>query len=123
METETKVKLDKKMYHQLKKMLLSSDEDFEMACETLKNIEKSPNILILLAKGLVYKRRMDFIDIAGPIQLDDLSWETTFKTIKENNPSALDKEIVETEFTELIHSTLNGLDFEMIKKIKINLKW
>jgi len=127
MEIDTIV-LNKNMYIQLKKMLKSSDEDFEIACANLKNIKVSDNIILLLQKQLVFEKRTK-IQNEFPLSDDkdygllSLSWEAIFKRVKENNPSNLEKELVELEFTKLMHSTLQGLDFNMIKKLKIELKW
>jgi len=127
MEIDTIV-LNKNMYIQLKKMLKSSDEDFEIACANLKNIKVSDNIILLLQKQLVFEKRTNLqTKFPLPDNVDhgslSLSWEAIWKRIKENSPSKLEKELVEFEFTKLMHATLQGLDFNMIKKLKIELKW
>lgn len=142
---EEKLKLDLKTYKQLKKMLKSTDEDFQIAVENIKNIEISSIATTLLAKHLVYGKRADFLaefkeritlSLAGDQMpqdkngredriLDiDLSWESLFPKLKESpHLTDFDKELVEHEINELISETLKTLDYKFIKHIKIELKW
>ena len=55
-----KVELDFDTYFKLKNMLQSSEDDFDLACELIKNMDISPICLILLNKSLLFGRRESF---------------------------------------------------------------
>ena len=113
MKTVEKLKLDKKTYKELKKMLTSSDEDFEIACSNIKNIEMTSIAITLLAKHLVYGRRNAFMKqfeksvfLILDIKKDnpvDLSWEHLFKCFS-TSPYLTDLEFY--MFFHTIHSNL-----------------
>jgi len=137
-----KLKLDKKTYLELKKMLTSTEEDFEMAVENIKNIDISSITVTLLAKHLVYGKRAAFfehfkerIDLAtAGAQIDtkkrpsyteaELSWDNLFERFKESPYlTDFDKEMIQFELEKLIKDTLRSLDYTFIKKLKLDLKW
>ena len=137
MENETIVELDRKTYNAIKRMLNSTDDDFELGCEIIDNIEKSDIALLLLAKSLVYGKRQAFTnryeirlnELLNPHKnspissLNKFAWEYLFPAIKKLNPNDFEKELVVNELEKLISSTLDGLEFKFLKNIKIELAW
>jgi len=133
---EEKVKLTKTRYRELKKLLLSkSQDDFDLGCENVKNIDISSIAIILLAKSLSYGRRAAFMETFTKninsvystnknIISSDLSWEILFPVIsKSPELTDLDKSIVSSELEELVTGTLECLDYKFIKKLNLELKW
>jgi len=140
MVTKEKVKLDKRTYRQLRRLLSSSDEDFEIACENIKNMDISNIAVTLLAKHLVYGRRNQYMDefterikiTIGDIYKSneaikgtfDFSWKNIIpQFVKSPHLTELDKEIITFEIEELVGQTLVSLDYTFIKNLKLELKW
>lgn len=128
---EKKVELTKISYKQLKKLLTSSDrDDFNIACESIKNMDISSIAVTLLAKHQVYGKRTAFIEMFKErIELIigkniDLSWESIFIAFaKSPYLKDFDKELIILELETLVESTLQGLDYKFIKKVNLELKW
>ena len=126
-----KVELNKTRYKQLKKLLKSTDEeDFNIACESIKNMDISSIAVTLLAKNLTYGKRSAFIKkfekrivlITGKEK--DLSWEKVwYKFAESPYITDFDKELITLELENLVESTLNRLDYKFINKINLDLKW
>jgi len=137
MENETIVQLDKETYNTIQKMLNSTDDDFELGCEILENIEQSDVALLLLIKSLIYGKRQALIkkfndrltilftnSPSSTTNSDNkYAWEYLFPIIKTLNPNELEKELVINELEKLISSTIDGLEFKFLKSIKIELSW
>ena len=47
-------------YIKLRELLHASDEDYEVACENIKNLKLSDIVLMMFAKSLTFGRRQDF---------------------------------------------------------------
>ena len=123
-----KVKLNKSNYKQLKKLLSSKDqEDFDLACETIKNMEISEITMVLFAKYLTYGRRAAFVKMFNKelgIAETCFSWEILFPIFAvAPNLTKLDKELIHIELESLVTSTFARLDYKFIKKINLELKW
>ena len=140
MTTKEKVKLDRKTYRQLRRLLSSSDEDFEIACESIKNMDISSIAVTLLAKHLVFDRRNQYMEkFTERIRLTigevyksneairgtfDFSWKNIIpQFVKSPYLTELDKEIITFEIEELVGQTLVSLDYTFIKNLKLELEW
>tara|TARA_R110002051_G_scaffold293816_1_gene358890 strand:+ start:423 stop:854 length:432 start_codon:yes stop_codon:yes gene_type:complete len=137
-----KVKVDVATFKNLKKMLLSTEEDFELAVATIKSLEISSIMITILAKSLMYGKRQIFMENFGTSvgliigsnkrkeELSsnsftiDLSWENLFPLLaKSPYLTELDKTIVELELSNTVLQTLRGIDYKFIKKLNLDLKW
>ncbi|MBE18158.1 MAG: hypothetical protein CMH79_05300 [Nitrospinae bacterium] len=137
-QTQEKLKLTKKSFYELKKMLEGSAEDFEIALENISNMDMSSISILLLGKSLMYGKRNEFMlkfepsiklvfqssqekDLLSPY---NMAWDNLFKVLK-NNPylTDLDKDLVESELSTLVGETLVSLDYDFIKNLKFDLKW
>lgn len=137
-QTQEKLKLTKKSFYELKKMLEGSAEDFEIALENISNMDMSSISILLLGKSLMYGKRNEFMTKFEPsIKLvfqtsketdfsypTNMAWDNLFKVLK-NNPylTDLDKDLVESEMCKLVEETLISLDYNFIKNLKFDLKW
>jgi len=129
-----KVKLDIKTYKELKKMLIASNEDFEIACSNIKNIDISNIAIVILAKCLIYGKRQVFVNkfekcILSILEIKDsskidLSWDNLFFRFSKNlNITDFDKEIINLELDTMVEEALQSLEFTFINKVKLELKW
>ena len=114
-----------KEYKKLRELLHGSEEDYEVACENIKNMKEVTSVTkMLFAKSLMFGRRQDFCD---KFKLDSYSikeWNEMFKdySIKDWFPSLCEKEIIEYEVHEqMLPVFLSTWSF--IKDVNIKLNW
>ena len=113
-----------KEYKKLRELLQGSDEDYEVACENIKNMKEiSPVTKMMFAKSLMFGRRQDFCE---KFKLDSYAvkeWNEMFKevnsTVGSNNN---DKEIIEYEVHEQMLPVFKGT-WSFINDVKIELDW
>ena len=51
-----------KEYIKLRELLHASEEDYEVACENIKNLKLSDIVLMMFAKSLMFGRRQTFCE-------------------------------------------------------------
>lgn len=140
------MEIETKEFENLKNMLLSSDEDFEVAIQNLNNLKLKPIYSILLAKSLSLEKRKDFfdklIDSATTTYFEtfkksfkrrygedyesiDLSWKTIYLKIKEDYTN--DEEVKEAFKFAFANEFKEGLimtsDWDFINDVKLNITW
>ena len=130
-KTVEKVKLNLTTWKSLKKLLNASDEDFELACESIKGMDISSVAICVLAKYLMYGRRIEFkkkfqpsLTLVGVDENIDMSWKSMLPLFSESPYlTDIDKVIIQQEIEGLVSETLKTLDYDFIKKVKLELKW
>jgi hypothetical protein len=140
------MEIETKEFKNLKNMLLSSDEDFEVAIQNLNNLKLKPIYSILLAKNLSLEKRKDFfdklIDSATTTYFEkfkksfkrrygqdyesiDLSWKTIYLKIKEDYTN--DEEVKEAFKFAFANEFKEGLimtsDWDFINDVELNITW
>lgn len=133
-------------FKNLKNMLFSSDEDFEIAIENLNNLKLEPIYLIFLAKSLSLDKRKNFFDkltdskaityfekfkksfkrrYGQSYESIDLSWENIYLKIKKDYPNNDEvKKMFESEFGyEFKEDVIGTSDWDFINDIELNVTW
>lgn len=129
----------------LKKMLLSTEEDKAIAVSNLKNMEIDPVYIVLLIKQCRLDDRKhltdEFNDIfsnkefsrlsktinhwSGSSTILDLSWDKLYSVIKEHYNSDMNvKTIFEHEFKkDWLGNIIKGTTWTFVDDIQLKLKW
>ena len=112
-----------KEYKRLRELLHASDEDFEVACENIKNVKTSTIIKTIFAKSLMFGKRHRFCE---KFDLDSHAikeWNEMFKEI--NSTVGIydnDKEIIEYEVHQQMIPVFKKT-WSFVKDVKIKLNW
>ena len=112
-----------KEYKKLRELLHASDEDFEVACENIKNVKTTSIIKMMFAKSLMFGRRQSFCE---KFKLDSYAvkeWNEMFKEV--NSTVGIydnDREIIEFEVHEQMLPVFKGT-WSFINDVKIELNW
>ena len=109
----------------IEQMLKSTPDDFDLALETIKNLECTKIIVTLFGKELMHNKRKLFTDyfkdnVGMTLNLE--SWNKLFETIKPYCSTQEEKEIVEY----LVNRDLGDIvknHHEFIKEVKLEIKW
>ena len=111
-----------KEYKKLRELLQGSDEDYEVACENIKNMKEiSPVTKMMFAKSLMFGRRQDFCE---KFKLDSHSikeWNEMFKDLN-NIIDIVPQDIIEFEIHQQMLPVFKST-WKFIKDVKIELDW
>jgi hypothetical protein len=113
-----------KEYKKLRELLHGSEEDYEVACENIKNLKLSDIVLMMFAKSLMFGTRQVFCQKFNIDYHSIKEWNEIFKdySIKDWFPSLCEKEIIEYEVhQQMLPVFLNTWSF--IKDVNIKLNW
>tara|TARA_R100000234_G_scaffold117800_1_gene96920 strand:- start:757 stop:1125 length:369 start_codon:yes stop_codon:yes gene_type:complete len=113
-----------KEYIKLRELLHASEEDYEVACENIKNLKLSDIVLMMFAKSLMFGTRQAFCQ---KFEIDYHSikeWNEIFKdySIKDWFPSLCEKEIIEYEVHEQMVPIFKNT-WSFINNVDIKLNW
>ena len=112
-----------KEYKKLRELLHGSDEDFEVACENIKNIKEITSVIkMMFAKSLMFGRRQMFCE---KFKLDSYAikeWNEMFKDLDNTLGIRTEQEIVEWEVHQQMLPVFKNT-WKFIKEVKIELDW
>ena len=112
-----------KEYIKLRELLHASDEDFEIACENIKNMKEVTSVIkMMFAKSLHFGRRQDFCE---KFKLDSYAikeWNEMFKDLDAILGIRTEQEIIEWEVHEQMLPVFKKT-WKFIKDVKIELDW
>ena len=110
-------------YKKLRELLHGSDEDFEVACENIKNMKEITSVTkIMFAKSLMFGKRQDFCE---KFKLDYYAikdWNEMFKDLDSTLGIKNEQEIIEYEVHEQMLPVFKDT-WKFIKNVKIELDW
>ena len=110
-------------YKKLRELLHGSDEDYEVACENIKNIKEITSVIrMMFAKSLAFGRRQDFCE---KFKLDSHSikeWNDMFKDLDDTLGIRTEQEIIEWEVHQQMAPIFKST-WKFIKDVKIELDW
>ena len=112
-----------KEYIKLRELLHGSDEDYNVACENIKNMKEITSITkMMFAKSLMFGRRQNFCE---KFKLDSHAikeWNEMFKDLDTTLGIRNEQEIVEWEVHQQMLPVFKKT-WSFIKDVKIELNW
>tara|TARA_R100000773_G_scaffold5279_1_gene5777 strand:+ start:2032 stop:2451 length:420 start_codon:yes stop_codon:yes gene_type:complete len=112
-----------KEYKKLRELLHGSEEDYEVACENIKNIKEITSVIrMMFAKSLTFGRRQDFCQKFNIDYHDIKEWNKMFKDLDNTLGIRTEQEIVEFEIHEQMLPVFTST-WSFIKDVKIELDW
>jgi len=109
-------------YKKIKELLLASNEDFEVGCENIKNLNTSPIEEMLFAKTLTFHRRYAFCEKFKIKEESIKEWNELFKSFNVLTTSKSEKELIEHEIHQQLVPIIKN-SYEFTKEIKFKLDW
>ena len=110
-------------YKKLRELLHGSEEDYEVACENIKNMKEITSITkMIFAKSLMFGRRQAFCE---NFKLDSYAikdWNEMFKDLDATLGIKTEKEIIEFEVHQQMLPVFTST-WKFIKNVKIELNW
>ena len=112
-----------KEYKKLRELLHGSEEDYEVACENIKNIKEITSVIrMMFAKSLTFGRRQDFCQKFNIDYHDIKEWNKMFKDLDNTLGIRTEQEIIEFEIHEQMLPVFTST-WSFIKDVKIELDW
>tara|TARA_R100000353_G_scaffold147677_1_gene106213 strand:+ start:81 stop:503 length:423 start_codon:yes stop_codon:yes gene_type:complete len=112
-----------KEYKKLRELLHGSDEDYEVACENIKNIKEITSVTkMLFAKSLAFGRRQAFCERFKIDYHGIKEWNEMFKDLNEILHIRSEQEIIEFEVHQQMLPVFTNT-WSFIKDVKIELDW
>ena len=111
-----------KEYKKLRELLHGSDEDFEVGCENIKNLDTTSVERMMFAKSLMFGRRQLFCEKFQMDYHDIKEWNTMFKDLDDTLGVGVEQEIIEWEVHEQMAPIFRNT-WKFIKDIKLELDW
>ena len=110
-------------YKKLRELLHGSDEDYEVACENIKNIKEITSVIrMMFAKSLTFGRRQDFCQKFNIDYHNIKEWNKMFKDLDNTLVIRTEQEIIvfviHVQMLPVFTST-----WSFIKDVKIELDW
>ena len=110
-------------YKKLRELLHGSEEDYEVACENIKNIKEITSVIrMMFAKSLTFGRRQDFCQKFNIDYHDIKEWNKMFKDLDNTLGIRTEQEIIEFEIHEQMLPVFTST-WSFIKDVKIELDW
>ena len=110
-------------YKKLRELLHGSDEDYEVACENIKNIKEITSVTkMLFAKSLAFGRRQAFCERFKIDYHGIKEWNEMFKDLNEILHIRSEQEIIEFEVHQQMLPVFTNT-WSFIKDVKIELDW
>ncbi len=110
-------------YKKLRELLHGSDEDYEVACENIKNIKEITSVIrMMFAKSLTFGRRQAFCEKFKIDYHDIKEWNKMFKDLSNTLGIRTEQEIIEFEIHEQMLPVFTST-WSFIKDVKIELDW
>ena len=112
-----------KEYIKLRELLHGSDEDYNVACENIKNMKEITSITkIMFAKSLMFGKRQDFCKTFDLDYYAVKEWNEMFKDLDTTLGIRNEQEIVEWEVHQQMLPVFKKT-WGFIKDVKIKLDW
>jgi hypothetical protein len=112
-----------KEYIKLRELLHGTDEDYNVACENIKNIKEITSITkIMFAKSLMFGKRQDFCKTFDLDYYAVKEWNEMFKDLDDTLGIKTEQEIIEWEVHEQMLPVFKDT-WKFIKEVKIELDW
>ena len=112
-----------KEYKKLRELLHGSDEDFEVACENIKNIKEITSVIkMMFAKSLMFGKRQTFCEKFNLDSHAIKEWNEMFKDLDDTLGIRTEQEIIEWEVHQQMASIFKST-WKFIKDVKIELDW
>ena len=110
-------------YKKLRELLHGSEEDYEVACENIKNIKEITSVIrMMFAKSLTFGRRQDFCQKFNIDYHNIKEWNKMFKDLDNTLGIRTEQEIIEFEIHEQMLPVFTST-WSFIKDVKIELDW
>jgi hypothetical protein len=110
-------------YKKLRELLHGSDEDYEVACENIKNMKEITSITkMLFAKSLMFGRRQSFCEKFNIDYHAIKEWKEMFKDLDNTLGIRTEQEIIEFEVHKQMLPVFTST-WSFIKDVKIELDW
>ena len=111
-----------KEYIKLRELLHGSDEDYNVACENIKNLKLNDIVLMMFAKSLMFGKRQDFCKTFDLDYYAVKEWNEMFKDLDTTLGIRNEQEIVEWEVHQQMLPVFRDT-WKFIKEVKIELDW
>ena len=110
-------------YKKLRELLHGSDEDYEVACENIKNIKEITSVIrMMFAKSLMFGRRQAFCQKFNIDYHGIKEWNEMFKDLNNTLGIRTEQEIIEFEVHKQMLPVFTST-WSFIKDVKIELDW
>ena len=110
-------------YKKLRELLHGSDEDYEVACENIKNIKEITSVIkMLFAKSLMFGKRQAFCEKFNIDYHAIKEWNDMFKDLDNTLGIRTEQEIIEFEVHKQMLPVFTST-WKFIKDVKIELDW
>ena len=110
-------------YKKLRELLHGSDEDFEVACENIKNMKEITSVTkMMFAKSLMFGKRQAFCEKFNLDHYAIKEWNEMFKDLDDTLGIGTEQEIIEWEVHEQMLPVFKKT-WKFIKDVKIELDW
>ena len=112
-----------KEYKKLRELLHGSEEDYEVACENIKNIKEITSVTkMMFAKSLTFGRRQAFCEKFNLDSHAIKEWNEMFKDLDNTLGIRTEQEIIEWEVHQQMLPVFTST-WKFIKEVKIELDW
>ena len=112
-----------KEYKKLRELLHGSDEDYNVACENIKNMKEITSVIkMMFAKSLMFGKRQDFCE---KFKLDSHAikeWNEMFKDLDKTLGIKVEQQVIEWEVHQQMLPVFTST-WKFIKNVKIELDW
>ena len=108
-------------YIKLRELLHASEEDYEVACENIKNLKLSDIVLMMFAKSLMFGKRQAFCQKYNIDYHAIKEWNDMFKDLKKSLHHT-ERDIVEYEVHEQMVPVFKNT-WSFINNVDIKLNW
>ena len=110
-------------YKKLRELLHGSDEDYNVACENIKNMKEITSVTkMLFAKSLMFGKRQAFCEKFNIDYHAIKEWKEMFKDFDNTLGIRTEQEIVEFEVHQQMLPVFTST-WKFIKDVKIELDW
>ena len=109
-------------YKKLRELLHGSEEDYEVACENIKNMKMTSVTKMMFAKSLMFGRRQSFCEKFKIDYHDIKEWNDMFKDLDDTLGIRTEQEIIEFEVHQQMRPVFLST-WKFIKDVKITLNW
>ena len=110
-------------YKKLRELLHGSDEDYNVACENIKNMKEITSVTkMMFAKSLMFGRRQAFCEKFKIDYHSIKEWNDMFKDLDDTLGIRTEQEIIEWEVHQQMAPIFKST-WKFIKDVKIELDW
>ena len=110
-------------YKKLRELLHGSDEDYNVACENIKNMKEITSVIkMLFAKSLMFGKRQAFCEKFNIDYHAIKEWNDMFKDLDNTLGIRTEQEIIEFEVHKQMLPVFTST-WKFIKDVKIELDW